>query len=80
VSVEELPLEEFQRRIRANFPDHWDENGNFKHTGLGGFSRDGNHWVWFSNPEYESLKNDSAIEALRRAVKVEVPYLLDWKE
>lgn len=34
-----------------------------------------------NNPEYERLKNDQTMEALRdRTVKIDVPYLLRWSE
>jgi serine protein kinase len=34
-----------------------------------------------NNPEYEKLKNDQTMEALRdRTVKIDVPYLLRWSE
>lgn len=34
-----------------------------------------------NNPEYEKLKNDQTMEALRdRTVKIDVPYLLKWSE
>lgn len=34
-----------------------------------------------NNPEYEKLKNDQTMEALRdRTVKIDVPYLLSWSD
>jgi serine protein kinase len=34
-----------------------------------------------NNPEYEKLKNDQTMEALRdRTIKIDVPYLLRWSE
>jgi serine protein kinase len=34
-----------------------------------------------NNPEYEKLKNDQTMEALRdRTVKIDVPYLLEWSK
>jgi len=34
-----------------------------------------------NNPEYEKLKNDPTMEALRdRTVKIDIPYLLSWSE
>jgi len=34
-----------------------------------------------NNPEYEKLKNDQTMEALRdRTVKIDVPYLLQWSQ
>ena len=34
-----------------------------------------------NNPEYEKLKNDQTMEALRdRTVKIDIPYLLKWKD
>lgn len=74
---EEISREEFQKRIRENFPDCWDENGKFKHDGLAAFTKDGKEIFWFSNPHYEKLtRNQMEI----RSAKVEIPHLKEWEQ
>lgn len=77
---EEISKEEFQKRIHENFPECWDENGKFKYDGLAAFHKDGREIFWFSNPQYEPLKNHKYWDDFRdRTLKVEIPHLKDLK-
>jgi len=69
----DISSEEFQRRIRENFPDFWDSEGNFRYEDLVLFSRDGIYCHWVSNPEYIPLKKYKWEELRDRTAKVDIP-------